>query len=352
MTNSNSSSIINPRPQVQSVQTSQNATAAHGPAARPPPILKKARGPLTNGPRPTARFLSPRSSEDEGDAYSKPDHTRFDDKAPLSIPDRQNQYNFARQEGSNQAGRILPGNIARSPKPKHPPGNARGSSSQSSGDERLSKPQVANQMETFGEDVIGNVSKKHHNQPQSLSRPQSQSRFLEDFSSSPETKSAPKSVSKSHSTATSATNRLTEFERSKASSKHDLDASKEEDSSDQNLVNGSFAEHSLSTTLDSGSTVYSRSASHDSKEMEAARSKKNETAALGPPSLFAKRPVPTVQTTATTSLMANPAEATSSAASNPLSRSKSQLTLLLERDREQRAGAGRSSSKPRDSRRA
>ena len=31
----------------------------------PPPILKKNRGPSSNGPRPTARFISPHSSEDE-----------------------------------------------------------------------------------------------------------------------------------------------------------------------------------------------------------------------------------------------------------------------------------------------
>ncbi|RAL68502.1 hypothetical protein DID88_007230 [Monilinia fructigena] len=35
------------------------------PAPMPPPILKKTRGPSGNGPRPTARFISPAASEDE-----------------------------------------------------------------------------------------------------------------------------------------------------------------------------------------------------------------------------------------------------------------------------------------------
>lgn len=34
-------------------------------SAMPPPILKKSRGPSSSGPRPTARFISPHSSEDE-----------------------------------------------------------------------------------------------------------------------------------------------------------------------------------------------------------------------------------------------------------------------------------------------
>lgn len=38
--------------------------------ARPPPILKKSRGPSGSGPRPTARFVSPHSSEDEAMANS------------------------------------------------------------------------------------------------------------------------------------------------------------------------------------------------------------------------------------------------------------------------------------------
>ena len=44
-------------------------------AARPPashPILKKPRGPSASGPRPTARFVSPQPSEDEGDKSSAP----------------------------------------------------------------------------------------------------------------------------------------------------------------------------------------------------------------------------------------------------------------------------------------
>ncbi|KAF7865277.1 hypothetical protein EAF04_006254 [Stromatinia cepivora] len=37
----------------------------------PPPILKKTRGPSGNGPRPTARFISPAASEDESGSTNK-----------------------------------------------------------------------------------------------------------------------------------------------------------------------------------------------------------------------------------------------------------------------------------------
>ncbi|KAF7935709.1 hypothetical protein EAE99_002689 [Botrytis elliptica] len=40
------------------------------PASMPPPILKKTRGPSANGPRPTARFISPPVSEDESGSTS------------------------------------------------------------------------------------------------------------------------------------------------------------------------------------------------------------------------------------------------------------------------------------------
>ncbi|KAM0143074.1 hypothetical protein ACHAO1_000913 [Botrytis cinerea] len=40
------------------------------PAPMPPPILKKTRGPSANGPRPTARFISPPASEDESGSTS------------------------------------------------------------------------------------------------------------------------------------------------------------------------------------------------------------------------------------------------------------------------------------------
>lgn len=38
----------------------------------PHPILKKSRGPSTGGPRPTARFISPHDSEDEGPSPISP----------------------------------------------------------------------------------------------------------------------------------------------------------------------------------------------------------------------------------------------------------------------------------------
>ncbi|KAJ8069065.1 hypothetical protein OCU04_002736 [Sclerotinia nivalis] len=40
-------------------------------APMPPPILKKTRGPSGNGPRPTARFISPAASEDESGSTNK-----------------------------------------------------------------------------------------------------------------------------------------------------------------------------------------------------------------------------------------------------------------------------------------
>ncbi|KAH8647438.1 hypothetical protein BGZ60DRAFT_228931 [Tricladium varicosporioides] len=45
--------------------TTSSSSASRPPTAMPPPILKKTRGPSNNGPRPTARFISPHESEKE-----------------------------------------------------------------------------------------------------------------------------------------------------------------------------------------------------------------------------------------------------------------------------------------------
>ncbi|KAK2624093.1 hypothetical protein QTJ16_006727 [Diplocarpon rosae] len=50
--------------------TSSSKTASKSPAPMPHPILKKTRGPSTSGPRPTARFISPHESEHEGHTSS------------------------------------------------------------------------------------------------------------------------------------------------------------------------------------------------------------------------------------------------------------------------------------------
>ncbi|PBP16888.1 hypothetical protein BUE80_DR012288 [Diplocarpon rosae] len=47
-----------------------SSTASRSPAPMPHPILKKTRGPSTSGPRPTARFISPHESEHEGHTSS------------------------------------------------------------------------------------------------------------------------------------------------------------------------------------------------------------------------------------------------------------------------------------------
>ncbi|QSZ37092.1 hypothetical protein DSL72_009184 [Monilinia vaccinii-corymbosi] len=58
-----STSVARARNESQSSATPTSASRT--PAPMPPPILKKTRGPSGNGPRPTARFISPAASEDE-----------------------------------------------------------------------------------------------------------------------------------------------------------------------------------------------------------------------------------------------------------------------------------------------
>ena len=60
-------------------------------SSRPPPphpILKKPRGPSTSGPRPTARFVSPPGSEDEGADQAEPEPSSSRKKAP---PDKDSE---------------------------------------------------------------------------------------------------------------------------------------------------------------------------------------------------------------------------------------------------------------------
>ncbi|ESZ93066.1 hypothetical protein SBOR_6541 [Sclerotinia borealis F-4128] len=52
------------------------------PAPMPPPILKKTRGPSGNGPRPTARFISPAVSEDESNAVNTNKHVVVQSPSP------------------------------------------------------------------------------------------------------------------------------------------------------------------------------------------------------------------------------------------------------------------------------
>ncbi|KAI9649281.1 hypothetical protein NHQ30_001852 [Ciborinia camelliae] len=52
------------------------------PAPMPPPILKKTRGPSGNGPRPTARFISPAVSEDESTSGSTNKHVVVQSPSP------------------------------------------------------------------------------------------------------------------------------------------------------------------------------------------------------------------------------------------------------------------------------
>ncbi|KAF7547361.1 hypothetical protein G7046_g9029 [Stylonectria norvegica] len=58
-------------------------------ASKPPPphpILKKARGPSLSGPRPTARFVSPHESADEGDIPSSGSTAATGSEAPVFVP--------------------------------------------------------------------------------------------------------------------------------------------------------------------------------------------------------------------------------------------------------------------------
>ncbi|KAH6718491.1 hypothetical protein BKA61DRAFT_475704 [Leptodontidium sp. MPI-SDFR-AT-0119] len=57
-------------PSTSSGTTTTTSSVSRAPAPMPHPILKKTRGPSTGGPRPTARFISPHESEQEGDQTS------------------------------------------------------------------------------------------------------------------------------------------------------------------------------------------------------------------------------------------------------------------------------------------
>ncbi|KAG4427358.1 hypothetical protein IFR05_017159 [Cadophora sp. M221] len=57
-------------PSTSSGTTTTASSVSRAPAPMPHPILKKTRGPSTGGPRPTARFISPHESEQEGDQTS------------------------------------------------------------------------------------------------------------------------------------------------------------------------------------------------------------------------------------------------------------------------------------------
>lgn len=53
------------RQEIDSSSDQQSSSLSRSIAAMPPPILKKSRGPSNTGPRPTARFISPHTSEEE-----------------------------------------------------------------------------------------------------------------------------------------------------------------------------------------------------------------------------------------------------------------------------------------------
>ncbi|PVH76289.1 hypothetical protein DL98DRAFT_295136 [Cadophora sp. DSE1049] len=57
-------------PSTSSGTTTTASSVSRAPAPIPHPILKKTRGPSTGGPRPTARFISPHESEQEGEQNS------------------------------------------------------------------------------------------------------------------------------------------------------------------------------------------------------------------------------------------------------------------------------------------
>ncbi|KAK0105125.1 hypothetical protein ONS95_004513 [Cadophora gregata] len=70
---SSTTALHHPRPSGPSTSSGTTTTASSaskGPAPMPHPILKKTRGPSTSGPRPTARFISPHESEQEGEENS------------------------------------------------------------------------------------------------------------------------------------------------------------------------------------------------------------------------------------------------------------------------------------------
>ncbi|OWP00483.1 hypothetical protein B2J93_339 [Marssonina coronariae] len=65
-----SSAAAPQQPSTGTTTAISSSTTSRAPAPMPYPILKKTRGPSTSGPRPTARFISPHESEHEGETSS------------------------------------------------------------------------------------------------------------------------------------------------------------------------------------------------------------------------------------------------------------------------------------------
>jgi hypothetical protein len=67
-----STTAIHSKQESDSSNGRQSSSLSKCAAAMPPPILKKSRGPSSTGPRPTARFISPHTSEEEDPAETSP----------------------------------------------------------------------------------------------------------------------------------------------------------------------------------------------------------------------------------------------------------------------------------------
>jgi hypothetical protein len=67
-----STTAIHGRQESDSSNGRHSSSLSKSVAAMPPPILKKSRGPSSTGPRPTARFISPHTSEEEDNTEVSP----------------------------------------------------------------------------------------------------------------------------------------------------------------------------------------------------------------------------------------------------------------------------------------
>jgi hypothetical protein len=99
-----SSTTIQSKDSQNSEEPTQSRTASKPTTSMPPPILKKSRGPSNTGPRPTARFASPPTSEDE---------TAVDSSAPNSQGSRVVVNPAANDQTQNEENRRTPSGASR-----------------------------------------------------------------------------------------------------------------------------------------------------------------------------------------------------------------------------------------------
>lgn len=157
--------------------TTSSSTASKAPAPMPHPILKKTRGPSTTGPRPTARFISPHESEAETGTTTNSSTRSVSPNSHVVVqppsPDSQNLTTDKKATvagGGKKKGRVIP-----SAAKKTRPQISKRQSSQSSTDSGA-KVEAATSKQSSAEKTPPTFSEVPHGKGKAPSR------FQENFS--------------------------------------------------------------------------------------------------------------------------------------------------------------------------